>query len=218
MDHFSCALQKGLLLLQGQLYIFTRHICFKTDQIRAASRGLNSTNRPISIAAYHASRPHSVAKITTRKSYIAIPMADVTMLRKKKTAKMFPNAIKLQCKDDSEWIFTSFIFRDEAFNLLQASSRLCIFLFWNVSFHLPRLSLTSNVRCVEAFRPQPFRCRNTLVTRRSRPSKWKAKIYPRLNHQASTQCLRDTSVLTRLQFQATTHPTECARSNLLPAL
>ena len=37
IEHYPCALLRTALLLQGELYVFSRHVCFKTDQIRPMS-------------------------------------------------------------------------------------------------------------------------------------------------------------------------------------
>ena len=70
--------------------------------------------------------PGSVSKLVGQKAFLKIPMADIAVLRKKRTAKMFPNAIKIICMDESKWIFTSLMFRDQVFEQLQVPPELLL--------------------------------------------------------------------------------------------
>jgi hypothetical protein len=48
-----------------------------------------------------------------------IPFKNILRLEKKYNAKVFDNSISIITKDDKEIFFTSFVYRDQAYDLMQ---------------------------------------------------------------------------------------------------
>ena len=91
VERFSCA-YSDKILLQGRMYVTTSHICF-----------------------------HSIFNSSTiigRETRLAIPLSEVVDIEKRGTALIFDNAIGIVTQN-STFVFTSFIYRDQAFATIQ---------------------------------------------------------------------------------------------------
>ena len=51
---------------------------------------------------------------------IKIPLLEIESINKKSNAKVFDNSINIQMKDGTSHFFTSFLYRDECYNLIMA--------------------------------------------------------------------------------------------------
>ena len=92
IESYACALQQKIIL-QGRLYVTNKRICF-----------------------------HSYFNAKTligKETKIQIPMAGIKALEKRMNAMVFDNSIMVITKDDKEYFFTSFVFRDAALDLIQ---------------------------------------------------------------------------------------------------
>mmetsp|Transcript_29345 Transcript_29345/g.47385 ORF Transcript_29345/g.47385 Transcript_29345/m.47385 type:complete len:269 (-) Transcript_29345:479-1285(-) len=96
---YPCALQRSILL-QGQLFVFSKHIGFKS----------------------------TLFGVQTIESFA---LADVEAIHKRNTALFVPNAIELILNNKQSIMFTSFLKRDDAYNMIAK--------MWNVAKHLQKL-------------------------------------------------------------------------------
>ncbi|KAJ1694706.1 hypothetical protein LUZ63_011404 [Rhynchospora breviuscula] len=91
LQDFSCALHENILL-QGNMYLFLRHICFYSN-----------------ILGYETKLIYLIQK--------TIPLNEITSVRKAKTAVFIPNAIEITA-GGKKYFFGSFFFRDEVYRLI----------------------------------------------------------------------------------------------------
>eukprot|EP00741_Cyanophora_paradoxa_P016433 tig00020912_g15868.t1 len=89
ITNYSCAIQRKILL-QGRLFLFSQHICFKSALT-------------------------SMFGIETRE---CIALAEVADIQKKNTAFVLPNAIEVTTTKGDKVFFGSFLYRDEAFRVI----------------------------------------------------------------------------------------------------
>jgi hypothetical protein len=89
---FACAMSLKILL-QGRLYVTNKRICF-----------------------------HSYFNDKTifgKETKFMIPFTDVKRIEKKINVMVFPNSISIFTKENREIFITSFVYRDQAFDLMQ---------------------------------------------------------------------------------------------------
>ena len=91
IENFSCALYQKLLL-HGRMYLTTTHICFQSY--------FNSTT------------------IFGRETLISIPLSDIKRIEKRTSALIFDNALCIST-NSSNFVFTSFLYREQAFATLE---------------------------------------------------------------------------------------------------
>eukprot|EP00826_Nyctotherus_ovalis_P035155 TRINITY_DN2992_c0_g1_i7.p1 TRINITY_DN2992_c0_g1~~TRINITY_DN2992_c0_g1_i7.p1 ORF type:complete len:759 (+),score=199.05 TRINITY_DN2992_c0_g1_i7:245-2521(+) len=91
MGSFACALS-WKILLQGRLHVTAHHICFRSFFNNATLFGSQTK--------------------------IVIPFTDIEDIKKSYNAWIFNNSISI-CTKDAEFFFTSFVYRDRAYELLR---------------------------------------------------------------------------------------------------
>ncbi|KAI9278893.1 hypothetical protein BDA99DRAFT_531623 [Phascolomyces articulosus] len=87
LEIYRCAFQKDILI-QGHLYVFEHHICFKANFFGWTTK-------------------------------IEFSISNIISIEKRKTIKLFPNAIEIREKsNEKSHVFTSFMSRDSAYQLI----------------------------------------------------------------------------------------------------
>lgn len=88
---YSCAMSLKILI-QGRLYVTNKRICF-----------------------------HSYFNDKTifgKETKIVIPYSNIARFEKKSNIFVFPNSISIITKEDKEIFITSFVFRDQAYEVM----------------------------------------------------------------------------------------------------
>ncbi|GMT27568.1 hypothetical protein PFISCL1PPCAC_18865, partial [Pristionchus fissidentatus] len=91
---FSCAYQREILV-QGRIFISSRHFCFYANIFGWGKRG------------------------AWKGTLFAIPMTDVKEITKEKAVLIFPNSVQLNCENGSHFFFASFANRDKSLKVMQ---------------------------------------------------------------------------------------------------
>ena len=92
LETYSCAMSLKILI-QGRLYVTNKRLCF-----------------------------HSYFNDKTifgKETKIMIPLSNVARIEKKSNILVFPNSISIFAKEDKEIFITSFVYRDQAYDMIQ---------------------------------------------------------------------------------------------------
>ncbi|CAK9133581.1 unnamed protein product [Ilex paraguariensis] len=132
IQDFNCALQESFLL-QGHMYLFVHYICFysnlfgyetKYEELLMGILGNEVFLEEISLAMKstvfdcECGRKFSgILGSILRRTMKIILFQEITAVRRAKAAAIFPTAIEIMA-GGKKFFFTSFLFRDEAFKLI----------------------------------------------------------------------------------------------------